>query len=362
MTLRNWRKPLLAVAAAVLCGGPLLAADPEKKAPRDFSSFGALRSPEAAVARTQAQEWLQSLGKADDKAFAAIWDSDRLLLDKVSETLALGNADAAKLLAESRDPNGPAPTAVPAVLKEAKKDDFLRANLALAYARNLSNRRIYEEALDTLRSVKAEQVVDPASYFFHKAVCEHALMLKREADDSIIRLLDDVGDAPERYKMVAALMHFDMLTWQDKDLGWIYRKMDNSQRRLDLNRGGPATQKIQKEIVVRLDEMIKELENRQKNGNCNGGNCPGGAPGNGGPPSGSIPSGSPATDSALPNGNNPGMVDMKKVKELAEVWGKLQPKEQAERMRELTRNMPPKYREAVEDYFKQIAIRSGDNK
>ena len=43
--------------------------------------------------------------------------------------------------------------------------------------------------------------------------------------------------------MVAALMHFDMLTWQEKDLGWIARKMDNIQRRLDLKRGGKQTQK-----------------------------------------------------------------------------------------------------------------------
>ena len=64
--------------------------------------------------------------------------------------------------------------------------------------------------------------------------------------------------------MVAALMHFDMLTWQEKDLGWIARKMDNIQRRLDLKRGGKQTQKLQKEVLVRLDEMIKEIENQQK--------------------------------------------------------------------------------------------------
>jgi len=80
----------------------------------------------------------------------------------------------------------------------------------------------------------------------------------------------DVIDAPERHRMVAALMHFDMLTWQEKDLGWIARKMDNIQRRLDLKRGGKHTQKMQKEVLVRLDEMIKEKENQQK-GNSNGG-------------------------------------------------------------------------------------------
>ena len=93
-------------------------------------------------------------------------------------------------------------------------------------------------------------------------------MLRDQADDSIVRLLDDVADAPERYKMVAALMHFDMLTWREKDLGWVARKMDIIQRRLDLARGGKKTQKLQKEVVARLDEMIKQLENQQKGNGC----------------------------------------------------------------------------------------------
>jgi tetrahydromethanopterin S-methyltransferase subunit G len=57
-------------------------------------------------------------------------------------------------------------------------------------------------------------------------------------------------------------MVYDMLGWQEKDLGSIARKMDNIERRLDLSRGGPTTQEIQKKVVRRLDEMIKELENQ----------------------------------------------------------------------------------------------------
>ena len=140
---------------------------------------------------------------------------------------------------------------------------FYRANLGLAYAKALSNRRIYEEVVDVLDCVKPEQVVDPASFLFHRAVAEHALMKSREANTSIMRLLDDVSDAPERYKMVAALMVFDMMAWKDKDLGSIARKMDNIERRLDLSRGGPKTQKLQKEVIARLDELIKEKENQQ---------------------------------------------------------------------------------------------------
>jgi hypothetical protein len=40
--------------------------------------------------------------------------------------------------------------------------------------------------------------------------------------------------------------------------------MDNIERRLELARGGPETQRQQKEVVLRLDELIKELENRNK--------------------------------------------------------------------------------------------------
>jgi hypothetical protein len=235
----------------------------DAKRPKEVASFGTLRAPAPEEARSQALAWLKGVGKSDattQKDFDHIWSDDRPLLDKVADTLTLGDAEAAKLLVEARDPNTPAPTTVPKQIKDAKRPAFYRANLALAYAKALSSRRVFEEGLEALKCVKPEQVVDPSSYLFHKAVAEHALLLKRECDDTILRLLDDVPDAPERHRMVAALMHFDMAAWRDKDLGWIARTMGNIERRLDLARGGPKTQKLQKEVVLRLDEIIKQLE------------------------------------------------------------------------------------------------------
>jgi len=259
---------LPAAAAALLLWGSGAVADTGKKPAKEESSFGSLKSPDQAEAHKQVQAWLKSVGKTDAATQAKVkivWAADRSLLDKVVATLALGDPDVAKLLAEARDFDAPAPLAVPAFLKDKKKSAFVRANLAVAYGKALTSRKVYEEALEALAVVKPEDSVDPSAYLFHKAVCEHALMLKDRADGSIDRLLVDVPDAPERYRMVAALMHFDMLTWQEKDLGWIARKMDNIQRRLDLKRGGKNTQKMQKEVLVRLDEMIKEIENQQKN-------------------------------------------------------------------------------------------------
>jgi hypothetical protein len=252
------------VLALLVAGGVAQAND--RKAAKDTPSFGTLRGATADEARAQALAWLKSAGKSDAaslKQFDAIWSGDRPTLDKVAATLALGSPDAAKLLAEARDPDAAAPTAVPNLVKDTKLPAFFRANLALAYGKALAGRKVYEEALEALKAARPEEVVDPASYLFHKAVAEHALMLKEQADDSVDRLLVDAADSPERYRMVAALMHFDMLTWKDKDLGWVARKMGVIRDRLDLTRGGKKTQTMQKEVVVRLDEMIKELENRK---------------------------------------------------------------------------------------------------
>jgi len=257
---------------ALSCAVPLAAASPalakaEKTPAKEVVSFGTLQAPSLDAARGQALAWLKGVGKADAttlKNFEALWkDPDRPLLDKVTDTLALGDNQAAKLLKQARDPEAPAPTKVPDLLRDAKRPAFYRANLALAYAKALSNRRVYEEALDVLKAAKPDQVVDPAGYFFHKAVAEHALLLPQEASRSIVGVLEDVAEAPERYKLVAMLMLYDMQSWQTKDLGEIARKMDNVERRLELARGGPKTQKIQKEVVARLDEIIKKLEKQQ---------------------------------------------------------------------------------------------------
>lgn len=253
--------------AVLLGGGGQALAQTEKNSPKaDPVSFGTLRSMDREAARSQAQAWLKGVGKTDDatmKAFDAIWTEQRPVLDQVAATFALGDPQAKKLLETAHDSNAAAPLDVPALVKDTKTPSFYRANFALAYAKALCSREVYEEALETLKTVKVDDVCDPSAYLFHKAVCEHALLMRANCEDSIVRLLEDTADAPDRYKMVAVLMHFDMVSWSDKDLDWVARQMQNVRRRLDLARGGPQTQDIEKQVVRRLDEMIKEQENKQ---------------------------------------------------------------------------------------------------
>jgi len=241
----------------------------EKKTTREEAAFGTLAPASDVSVRIQAANWLKEQGKYDAlrTQFDEIWNKkDLTVLDRLTATFELADPNVKQIMSEARDPMAAAPTEVPAILKNTKTPLFFRANVGMAYAKALTSRKVYEEALDALATFKAEQVVDPGVYLFHKAVCEHSLMQKKDAQETIIRLLDDVPAAPERYKMVAALMHLDMANWSDKNLDAIGRKMDNIQRRLELARGGKTTQKQQKEVVARLDEIIKELENQAKSG------------------------------------------------------------------------------------------------
>jgi hypothetical protein len=349
-----------------MVGNAPLFADERPTQHPEVATFGTLQSPNPADARKAAETWLKSAGKTDaesQKKFAAIWDdADRPLLDKVADTIVLGDAGAATLLAEARDTSKPAPLGVPAKLKDPATSIYVRANIAVAYAQALAQRKVYDEALLVLGAFKPEQTVDPSTYLFNRAVAEYSLMMKTEASTSTLRLLEDAIDAPERYRQVAALMRIDMSSWQDKDMAWISRKMGVIQNRLELTRGGDKTKKIQKEVLVRLDELIKEKENQAKNqssgspgeGQPNNGDCPSGGEGPGGPPQGNKPSGNGATESGLPSGVAKGEADAKKQAGKVEAFGSSSEKQRAEARAAALKELPPEYRDAVEAYLKTL--------
>jgi hypothetical protein len=370
MNTKLWLAGLTVLVS--LMGASRAAADDKK----DTAQFGALEPTAAGVVKTKALAWLKAAANNDAAKMQqaeALWDRpNRSPLDNLADTFALANTEAAELLVVVRDEKAPAPVDVPAVLKNSKTDSFLRANLGLAVARHLSNRRIHEEALAILNAMSPEQTVDPAAYLFHRAVCEHALLKKDEANRTIVRLIQDANDSPERYKTVGALMLLDMQTWK-KDLGNVARLMDNSERRLEIARGGPQTQKIQREVIARLDELIKEMENKAKKssggggggggaGDPNGGSCPdGGSSGNNG---GANPK-SPMQDSQIATNGGTGRVDIARLNKLTEGWGKMSPAERARAMQEvqdLITGLSPEHRESFERYFEAIRGALPNNK
>ncbi len=334
---------------------PAYAAEPTPKASYGFSTLKATTSE---AAKAKAEAWLKSVGKFDQTAFNKIWaEENRTVLDRTADSLALANTEAATLLADIRKADAVAPAETPALLLDAKQDTFFRTNIALAFAKAAAGKKVYEEALEALNAATPEAAVDPAALYFFKAVAEYSTMRKQAATSSVVRLIDDVVDAPDRYKRIAIEMFFEMQNWSadPKDLTNIERLMDNSGRRLELARGGEKTQGIQKKIVFRLDELIKELENKNKpgDGQCNGGNCPNGSkPGNS--PGNTVRPNSNANDSVIMGGAGAGNVDEKKLRQIAEEWGSLPPEKRAKIVEDLTRDTPAKFKPLIDEYFKQL--------
>jgi len=324
------------------------------------------------VIRAQAEEWLHGQVKCPETVVATVWarQEGRPILDLLAEVFAMASSDAKQLLADARDPATPVAEQVPALLTDAKQPIFFRANLGLAYAKALCDRRLFDEALTVLHAIKADQVADPAAYYFHRAVAEHRTLHKNDASRSIGRLLDDVADVPERYKMLAALMFLDMQQWKAKDLGDISRQMEVIQDRLGNGQGGPKTRKKQQDVVARLDELIKRYENAAKNpkNDPNDRKCPDGQPSPGDQP-GDLPvpgtpvpgtpragdPNAPQDQSRIGLNRGDGTVTERELNAALKEWGKLPEKERARILTAIVRSMPPAYRQMIEDYYRKCA-------
>ena len=65
-------------------------------------------------------------------------------------------------------------------------------------------------------------------------------------------------------------------------------------------------------------------------------------------------------DSNIATNSGPGHVDAKKIKELTEKWGNLPPRDREASMRELTRDMPQRYREVIQEYFRKLSVQDSN--
>jgi hypothetical protein len=229
-------------------------------------------------------------------------------------------------------------------LTQDDSDEFLTAHLRLFYARALTQALMYDEALTVFAQIDPAKVVDPATCLFYRAVCEHQLLRKKEGLATIDKLLHKTEGVAEPYTQVATLMQDELSALDDQSLSGVSRKMQDSERRLDLGRGGQRVQKVQDEIIESLDEIIKKKQQQldQQQGQAQQ------------QPNNSNQSNRAAEDSMLKGATAPGNVD-KNTKKRAGTWGGLPPKAATEAENRLTHEFPSNYRRAVEEYFKKLA-------
>ncbi|MCA8990465.1 MAG: hypothetical protein KDA88_00715 [Planctomycetaceae bacterium] len=218
-------------------------------------------------------------------------------------------------------------------------------NVQYFYARHLAVLNLYEEALLTFDGVEPHALVDPAGYFFYRAVCEHHLLLKEDGLATISKLLNDTEQIPLRYQKVGELLQNDLENLEEKSIGEVARQMRDVERRLELGRAGQRVQRVEERIIATLDEIIEKMEQQQSGGG-----------GGGGGQMQTPPSGNPSDESYVGGVKGPGETDRKDVGHKDD-WGDLPPKAQTAAKNLLERQFPAHYRQAVEEYLKKIAER-----
>jgi hypothetical protein len=323
--------------AAFVLGGTAAGQTPP---PGEAAPIGIIAPPTLEQAKADTFAWLHSV-KADasllQKAEPLWQPGDTPLLDRVVGTFVLADPQAAEWAKFLPTAPGNTIKAVPDILKDPARPMFFRANFGLYFAKVAVDRKLHEEGYEVIKVLRPEQCVDPASYYFYKAVCENKLRMKTAGLQSIHRLLTSVPNAPERYSVVAQLMQQEMQRWKDDGLDDIARRMDEISGRLDNARGGPKTQEKQKEVIALLDKTIEEIEQQcqqcQKSGQ-----------------SAQNKSQQPAPDSTIVGPPGEGKVDPKRFMKDPAVWGKMPEKEKLKALEAISRSLPPHMREAGEGY------------
>ena len=310
--------------------------------------------------RLQVLDWAtgQDAKKDDLERVAQVWANGTAevsateVLDNVARSFAIADPDTGALLTKLETNSASRLVPEADVLERDVDDVFYNSNMGLYFGRYLSQRRFYDEALYVLEEIDPANVVDPASYFFFRAVCEHHLLMKKEGLASATNLLSNTEDVPVRYSTVAKLMKYDLEALKEESLDEVSRMMRDVERRLALGRGGQKVQKIEDEIIAALDKIIKKKEKEQQGGG-------GGAGGEGDArgAKGNQPNGA-AQDSVIKGSTAPGNVDDKKIG-VKSGWGSLPPKEAARAKNLINRKFPTHYRQAIEKYFKKLAKRRG---
>jgi hypothetical protein len=332
------------------CPSALLADDrpvaPPAQVPSlsELQSLGQIKAPTLEQARQQAFNYVVKLPQGNElwTAMEPIWATgdSRTLLDRTIDTFSQTDPVLAQYISAVRQQASTLQLNTP-ILNDAKYPAYVKNNLKLFLGRALTNRRLHEDSLAILRSLTPETLIDPASYYFYRAVCENKLRLKDDGLVSTNRLLASMQQsAPERYLVVAGLMQDEMSKWEDQDLGDVARRMEEIEARLDNAHGGAKTQEKQKEVITMLDKLIKEMEDQCQKCNSSGG--------------GQAKSQAPAGDSKIMNGAGPGEVENKKLIITAEVWGKMPEKEKVKALEAVNRQLPAHIREAAEGFSKKL--------
>jgi hypothetical protein len=339
----------LVLLAAALSAPPAWAADARPHA--ELSQKATWTIPTLDSVREAAQAWLaeRPLDDATRAQIETLWSSpggaQGHLLDLLATTFAAGDPAAQSLVATCSRPRSEIALPDVAWLADEKTAALQRSNLRLLYTRWLVSEALYDEALEQLKDLKPEDVVDPAALLFYRAVVGHHAFDRTGGLAAIGKLLENESSIPKRYVSLARLMQADLEGLKDESLDHIARRMDDVRRRLDLGRAGPKVREVEDGVIASLDKLIDEMEKQQQAA------AAAAAAGSG---RGNMHPSMPAQDSRPMQGKGPGEVAKKPIGNQSG-WGDLPPRQRQEALQQIGKDFPAHYRDMIEQYFRKLA-------
>ena len=235
-------------------------------------------------------------------------------------------------------------------------DPFLAANAAvyeikaLVAAEDLETAGQRASQLTGLPSRLTEYTEAAAEVHYLRAYCELGNLEYAEAIRSLAEFLDGFPEAPQRLRLSAQQMLAELLLREPGTIGQVTDLMDYAARRLANADAGPRMQRRQQQVIDVLDALIEESRQQEQS---SGGGGAGNASGSQSDPARAS---TPMQDSQLPPGS-PGAGDAprKNVALPGKAWGTMKPEQRERIIQHLTDRFPDRYRQLVEQYYRQLA-------
>lgn len=246
--------------------------------------------------------------------------------------------------------------ALPALAALTKAEDpYLALNAAVLRGRTLVEQEQMESAEPVLKSL-VDRRADLMDKSFAEAEVDFLLAfaqlstLQYEPARESLELFERLHpDAPDHYRLPARQMLQELRARQPDGLGDVSDLMVYAGRRLGVGEPGKPVQMKQDRAVELLKKLIDEAEEREKQSRQQGGGGKSGRPRGYGQPN------SPANRSMLPGGKSEiGPLGSMPPVRPGEEWGKMRPEDRERILQSLRRSFPSRYRQLVEQYYKQL--------
>jgi len=239
----------------------------------------------------------------------------------------------------------------------AKSDDpYLSVGATSLAATTLIEQEQFDRARQLLEgAIKAHTpltryTLSPDQFEFMLGYCQvHGL----DYDDALSTLVDFLRrypQAPDRLRVTATQIVTELSRRIPGKLGDVHDLMNVARRGLSHGQADDDVIKRQGEAVALLDKLIKEAEDQEKSNGGGGGE--GGKSGS--PNTPNQPSGG-AKQSVLPGGQERETVLRQSKASPGETWGKMPPKQREEILQSIQKQFPSRYRDLLEQYYKQLA-------